>query len=105
MVSNIGIFLKKYSALSQYNDAHEPLHGIMVYGPVGRGGGSCEFHWATREYKVTFQIRHYKTPFPTLWVKDPLEIPFHHSPGRQNAQNAIIYTHGSTVAWLTCTIS
>lgn len=58
MVSNIGIFLEKYSALSQYNDAHEPLHGIMVYGPVGRGG-SCEFHWATREYKVTFQIRHY----------------------------------------------
>lgn len=38
MVSNIGIFLEKYSALSQYNDAHEPLHGIMVYGPVGRGG-------------------------------------------------------------------
>lgn len=39
MVSNIGIFLEKYSALSQYNDAHEPLHGIMVYRPVGRGGG------------------------------------------------------------------
>lgn len=43
MVSNIGIFLEKYSALSQYNDAHEPLHGIMVYGPVGRGGGPVNF--------------------------------------------------------------